>query len=117
MDLELQGKQIKLIISDLNGFKTAEVISDEILIPNIRKGTDLLVDIYYQGIDHIIINEKNITPDFFNLKSGMAGEILQSISNFRFKLSIKGDISKYDSKSLHSFIAESNDLGQISFIK
>ena len=39
----------------------------------------------------MIIHEKNITPEFFDLKNRMAGEILQKFSNYRIRLAIVGD--------------------------
>jgi len=116
MKIVLQNKSLEIKSSEVNGIKIAEVSSDEMLIPNVREGIDLLVDIYYQDFDKIILDEKNINPEFFDLKSGFAGEVLQAVSNFRLQLAIKGDYSKYKSKSLKDFMGESNQLGQISFI-
>ena len=78
-------------------------------------GLDLLGNLYYQDFDKIIIHERNITPDFFDLKNGMAGEILQKFSNYRVQLAIVGDFTKYSSKSIKDFILESNKKQQINF--
>jgi len=96
--------------------KIAELISDEMIISQAEDGLDLLGDIYYQGFDKIIIREKNITPIFFDLKTGIAGEILQKFSNFRVQLAIIGDFSKYKSKSLSDFIYESNKGRLVNFV-
>ncbi|KAA6304392.1 hypothetical protein EZS27_043961, partial [termite gut metagenome] len=56
---------------------------------------DLLGNLYYQGFDKIVVQEKNITPEFFDLKSGMAGEILQKFSTYRVRLAIVGDFTPY----------------------
>ena len=53
-----------------NDTKVAEVISDSIIINSIEDGLNLLGDLYYQGFNKIIVHEVNITPDFFNLKTG-----------------------------------------------
>jgi len=63
--------------------KIAEVISDRLVINSVEDGLDLLGNLYYQDFDKIIIHEKNITPEFFDLKNGIAGEILQKFSNYR----------------------------------
>lgn len=99
-----------------NNSKIAEVISEDLLIKEIQDGLDLLVNIYYQDIDRIIIYEKNIVPDFFDLKTGMAGEILQKFSNYRVKLAIVGEFSKYSGKSIQDFIFESNKIGRVNFV-
>jgi len=57
-----------------------------------------------------------INPDFFDLKTGFAGEILQKFSNYKVKLAIIGDFSSFTSKSLRDFILESNKHGHINFV-
>ena len=57
-----------------------------------------------------------MTPAFFELKNGMAGEILQKFSNYRVRLAIVGDFSRYTSKSINDFILESNKTGHINFV-
>ncbi|WP_018341689.1 DUF4180 domain-containing protein [Cytophaga aurantiaca] len=96
--------------------KIAEVLSESIIIDTIEDGSNLMADIYYQGFDALILHEKNITPTFFDLKTGIAGEILQKFSNYRMRLAIVGDFSSYNSKSLNDFIFESNKNKQINFV-
>jgi len=107
---------MKTQIHNLNNTKIAELISEDLLIKEIQDGLDLMVNVYYQDIDKMIVYEKNIVPVFFDLKTGMAGEILQKFSNYKMKLAIIGDFSKYNSKSLNDFIFESNKIGQINFV-
>ena len=107
---------MKVETHEINDTKIAEVISEVSMINNVEDGLDLLGDLYYQGFDKIVIYEKDITPDFFDLKSGIAGEILQKFSNYRVRLAIVGDFSKYTSKSLRDFIYESNKGKQINFV-
>lgn len=97
--------------------KIAEVTSDRILIQSAEDGLDLMGNIYYQGFDKVIVYEQNITPDFFDLKTKIAGEILQKFSNYRIGLAIVGDFNKYESKSMRDFIFESNKTGHVNFVK
>lgn len=101
---------------NINETKIAEVISDVNIVNKIEDGVDLLGNLYYQGFDKIVIHEKNIIPDFFDLKNGIAGEILQKFSTYRISLAIVGDFSKYTSKSLNDFICESNKGRHINFV-
>lgn len=101
---------------EVNGTQIAEVTSENRIIANPEDALDLLGNMYYQGFDKIIIHEKNITPDFFDLKNGIAGEILQKFSNYRVQLTIIGNFSAYESKSLRDFMFESNKLGHINFV-
>ncbi len=100
----------------VQGAKIAEVISDETIIHNIEDGIDLLGSLYYQYFDGIILHDANITPSFFDLSTGIAGEILQKFSTYRVRLAIVGDFSTYTSKSLNDFIYESNRGRHINFV-
>lgn len=100
----------------VNDKRIVELISDELIICKTEDGLDLLGNMYYQGFDAIIINEKNIIPDFFDLKNGIAGEILQKFSTYRIRFTVVGDFSNYASKSLKDFIYESNKGKHINFV-
>lgn len=108
---------MEIKIHHLPATKVAEVISDEIMIHSAQDGLDLLGNIYYQDFDRVILYEKNITPDFFDLKTKIAGDILQKFSNYRVQLAIVGDFSQYDSKSIKDFIFESNTTRHINFVE
>jgi hypothetical protein len=100
----------------IGNLRIAEIVSNEILISSVQDGLDLLGNLYSLNFDGVILKELNITPDFFNLRTGIAGEILQKFSNYSILLAIVGDFAKYQSKSLDDFIRESNRGGQISFV-
>lgn len=107
---------MKVEIIQLGEVRIAEVNADTILITKSQDGLDILGQVYYQDVDRIIMHKKNITPDFFDLKTGIAGEILQKFSTYRVKLAIVGDFSNLTSKSLTDFIFESNKLGHVNFV-
>lgn len=96
--------------------KIAELVSENEIVRTAEDGLNLIGDLYYQGFDGALLYAQNITPDFFNLRTGIAGEILQKFTNYRMKLAIVGDFTKYEGKSLSDFIRESNKSGQIIFM-
>jgi len=100
----------------INDKEIAEIITDEVIIHHVEDALDLLGNVYYQGFDKMIIHQKNMTPDFFDLKNKMAGEILQKFSNYRIFLIIIGDFSGVTSKSLKDFIYESNKGTHVNFV-
>lgn len=108
--------KMKIEVHHINEVKIAEITSVETMISTTEDGVNLLGNLYYQGFDRIVLHEKNITPDFFDLKNGIAGEILQKFSTYRVRLAIVGDFSKYTSKSLTDFMYESNKGRQINFV-
>jgi len=107
---------MQLTLHSINNIKIGEITSDKVILKTPEDGLTLLGDLYYQGYDKIILHEKNITPQFFDLKTGIAGEILQKFAQYRIPLAIVGDFSKYTSNSLRDFIFESNKGKFISFV-
>ena len=101
---------------EINNIRIAEILSDDIVVSTTEDGLDLLGNVYYQGFDSLVLHERNITPDFFDLKTGIAGEILQKFAQYRLSLAIVGDFSKFGSKSLNDFIYESNKGRHVRFV-
>src|SRR5690606_4616362 len=94
----------------------AEVIAEEVLIHTAEDGLDVMGSLYFQGFDKSILYEKQLSPTFFDLQNGMAGEVLQKFSNYRMELAVIGDFSKYDRKSVKDFIFESNAGHRVNFV-
>ncbi|SDP16999.1 ESAG protein [Mucilaginibacter sp. OK268] len=100
----------------VNDFYIAEIVTDIIEINNAQDALDILANCAYQDARRIVMYQENITDSFFDLKTTLAGDILQKFSNYNVKLAIIGDFSKYSSNSLRDFIYESNKAGRISFV-
>ncbi len=109
-------RKMNIKIHEQGNIKIAELTANTLLITNAEDGLQLLVDLYYQDFDKIIIQEKNMIPEFFDLSNGLAGEILQKVSNFRIQLVIIGEFDQYLGKSIKQFIAESNKGRQVNFL-
>lgn len=91
----------------------AEISSDEILI---QTGGDVLGLIYSYEEDNLILQQKNIAPAFFDLTTGLAGDVVQKLVNYRRRIAVVGDFSNLASKSLRDFIYESNERGNMYFV-
>lgn len=107
---------MKTDVHILNDITITEIISEELLIKETQDAVDLMAECVFNGSDKIILHEKNIIADFFDLKTRIAGDILQKFSNYKVRLAVVGDFSKYTSKSLRDFILESNKHGQVNFV-
>ena len=103
-------------IADINGISIAEIISDKTELKNTQDAVDLIANCAYQGAYGIIIREENVIDSFFDLKTKVAGDILQKFSTYNSKLAIVGDFTKFPGNSLKDFIRESNKTGRISFV-
>ena len=94
-----------------------QIESSELLINDAQSALDLFATIRYEAdSDRIIIHMNNISESFFDLKTGLAGAILQKIINYQFKIAVIGDFSVYSSKSLNDFIYETNKGNSIFFL-
>ncbi len=99
-----------------NGSKAAEIIAGKETIHGPDEMLDFMAEASLNDAEKIIIHSHNLDPGFFDLRTGLAGEILQKFSNYRMKLSIIGDFKSNSSRSLNDFIRESNRNGQVTFV-
>lgn len=95
----------------------AVVSGSEILIEDVQSALDLMATVQYDtGSNRIVIDKSLISESFFDLKTRLAGEILQKFINYRVKIAIVGDFSAYPSQSLRDFIYECNNGKDIFFL-
>ncbi len=92
----------------LQGVAIAELTSSAIVLRSAQDVLDLLGSFYPQHVDGVIVHEANLPPEFFQLQTRMAGDMLQKFVNYRVRIAIVGDFSKYTSKALADFIRECN---------
>lgn len=85
----------------------------------LEETSDILDVIANASSRTVLVHKSSVNPDFFKLSSRFAGEVLQKVSNYNFRLGIIGDLSEYssESRSLRDFIYESNRTGQVIFTK
>lgn len=92
-----------------NDLEIAVIGDSEILITDVQSALDLIATVNYEaGCNRIVLNKSAICEDFFNLKTRLAGEILQKFINYHVKIAIIGDFSEYTSNNFKDFIYESN---------
>ncbi|MDD3681691.1 MAG: DUF4180 domain-containing protein [Mesotoga sp.] len=93
-------------------------VFDEIEAPfaDAQSLLDGISDYVYEGCTNFVFNKEHFPEEFYNLKTGLAGEILQKMTNYRLRLAIVGDFSGIQSRSLNAFILESNRGSQNFFV-
>lgn len=100
---------MELQIIEKNGYKIALVQSEDIVIATAQDALDLMATLRYEhDCERVILPRACLTGVFFDLKTGIAGEILQKYTNYHIKIAIIGDFSEIKSKALRDFIYESN---------
>lgn len=95
----------------------AVINSQDIVIKDLSSALDLIATVSFEsGSNRIAINKSAVTEEFFDLKTRLAGDILQKFINYNTKFAIYGDFSMYTSKALRDFIYESNKGNDIYFV-
>ena len=100
----------------VSGMHIAELTSDKPVIQNAQDALDAIATAQYRGAEHLIWHQHSLHPDFFDLSTGLAGDILQKFSNYKMSLSLIGDFKSFGSQSLDAFIEESNKGSLITFV-
>lgn len=88
------------------------------LIADPQTALDLIATASHRfGDVKLIIDKADVAESFFDLKTTIAGEVLQKFVNYHVSVAIVGDYSHYTSKSLRDFIYESNKGRTIFFVE
>ena len=86
-------------------------------ITNAQAALELLIKARYTfGSSRLVVPKEALSEEFFALRTGVAGEMLQKIINYHGKIAIYGDFSGYQSKPLRDFIYESNRGKDVFFV-
>ena len=105
------------VVHEQGGHRTAEVQADGIVVRSAADMLDIVGSVIWNDTaDSIAVHEKDITPEFFDLRTGIAGDILQKCSNYQFRLAVIGAFDVYPSASLQAFIRECNRGRHVVFV-
>jgi hypothetical protein len=81
----------------------------------IARASDFLELLVNCPTSTVVIDKDSLAPAFFELRSGLAGECLQKVSNYGKRLIVLGEYGKVSSRALKDFIYESNRTGKVIF--
>jgi hypothetical protein len=75
-----------------------------------REARDLIEYAMNEQATIVAVPAHRLDPAFFELRTGMAGELLQKMVNYRLKFAVLGDISEHvaASDALRDFVVECN---------
>ena len=105
--LELEGERV--LVLDADG-------------PVVREpsgGRDLVEEALNHRATVVAIPVVRLDPSFFELRSGLAGEVVQKVLNYHCKFAVVGDISTHvaASDALRDFVVECNRGRDIFFVE
>jgi Domain of unknown function (DUF4180) len=83
-----------------------------------RDALDLVADVIHHGAEMILVPVERLDDGFFQLRTGVAGEIIQKFMNYRLRVVILGNISRHvdGSPTFRSFVYESNRGAHVWFM-
>ena len=85
------------------------------IISNEQNVLELLACCYEAESNQIMIYEEQLHPDFFDLKTGLAGSIFQKLSNYSIKAAIIISTENIQSQRFQELIFEANKGNHINF--
>ncbi len=76
---------------------------------------DLIGDAMGQQAELVAVPAERVGDEFFRLKSGVAGAVMQKFVTYRIRLAIVGDVSRHitGSTALRDFVHETNQGRQV----
>ena len=104
-------------LTTIHGTPALVLSEDGPPLDTIEAATEMIGDAAWGEVELVVIPAVRLTDDFFELRTGFAGEVTQKYVNYRLRLAIIGDISTRvaDRVSLAAWVAESNRGEQLWF--
>ncbi|MFE3850940.1 DUF4180 domain-containing protein [Streptomyces griseorubiginosus] len=83
-----------------------------------RAALDLIGDAMGRDAQVVAVPVARVAEDFFRLRSGVAGAVMQKFVNYQIRLAVVGDVTRHtdDSTALRDFVHETNQGGHIWFL-
>jgi len=97
-------------LGTIGGVRTAWVPGAGPALATEQDALDLVGALYGTEADLLVIPAARLAPDFFRLRTGLAGAFLQKLTNYRLRVAIVGDFEAMvaASDALRDFVRESN---------
>ncbi|MFB7505654.1 DUF4180 domain-containing protein [Streptomyces broussonetiae] len=105
-------------LETLHGTRVLRCASHGPLLDGERVALDLIGDAFGQDAELVAVPVQRVAEEFFRLRSGVAGAVVQKFVNYRLRLAVLGDISAHlgASEALRDFVYESNQGNQLWFL-
>jgi Domain of unknown function (DUF4180) len=105
-------------LCEMHGMRIWECSADGTVLQTSREAIDVIGEARGHGASLAVIPASRLAPEFFQLRTGFAGEVLQKFVSYGVRLAIVGDVSIFSSKSsaLRDLIRESNRGRDIWFL-
>lgn len=94
----------------IHGFRILSMDEEGPKLRTGRDATDAMSEGFSQTAQILAIPISRLDPDFFKLRTGVAGEIVSKFTGYGMRAAFIGDISQHiaDSESFRDFVREAN---------
>ncbi|MFF2494769.1 DUF4180 domain-containing protein [Agromyces sp. NPDC058064] len=105
-------------IDEKNGTRVLVLAADGPVVSTADDAADLVGGAWARSATVVAIPVERLDPAFFDLSSGVAGELTRTLENYRLRLAVVGDIAEHvdASTALRDFVWESNRGAQVWFV-
>lgn len=95
---------------EIDGRRVLECAAEGPLLRTAQDTVDLIGEAKSAGANLVVLPIARLDPAFFQLRTGIAGEMVQNFVTYQLTAAIVGDTTQLEaeSKSLRDFIRESN---------
>ncbi|BAJ27923.1 hypothetical protein KSE_21000 [Kitasatospora setae KM-6054] len=103
---------------ELGGVRVMVAAPEGEAVAGERQALDLLGDAYYREAAWVALPVERLGAEFFRLRSGVAGAVVQKFAQYRMGLAVVGDVAAHvaGSDALRDFVRESNRGLQLWFV-
>ena len=92
--------------------------ADGPLIASEADATDLLGDAFAHEAELVAVPVERLDPEFFRLRSGLAGAVTQKFAQYGVRLAVVGDVSRWTAEPgpVADWVRESNQGRALRFV-
>jgi hypothetical protein len=105
-------------LEDLHGVRVLRCTPDGPPLDGEQAALDLIGDAMGHDAELVAVPVERVADEFFRLRSGIAGAVMQKFVNYRVRLAVVGDLTRHlaGSTALRDFVHETNQGGHIWFL-
>jgi Domain of unknown function (DUF4180) len=105
-------------IHESTGIRVLHLSAEGTTISTPDDAADLVGDAWAHHAELVAVPVERLDPAFFDLSTGIAGEITQKLVNYRLRLAVVGDIAEHldASTALRDYVWESNRGAHVWFV-
>ncbi|MFJ8079133.1 hypothetical protein RKD23_000847 [Streptomyces sp. SAI-170] len=105
-------------LETLHGVRVLRCAPEGPLLDGESAALDLIGDAFGQDATLVAVPVERVPQEFFRLRTGVAGAVMQKFVTYRVRLAVVGDVSRQaaESGALRDFLRETNEGGHIWFV-